>query len=238
MVLIMGETKRIVCLANSRKPDGRCVAGVELTERGYGAWVRPVSRREGHAVSEYERQYLDGSDPHLLDVIDVPLLAWQPNTYQQENWLIDRRRSWEKVGQLSPTDVAGLPLARGPLWLNGRSTYNGQNDEVGEEDAQSLRSSLALVHVRSVRLRAWAPKASFGDERRRLQANFEHGGVRYRLWVTDPVFERRYLALPDGQHSLGPSYLTISLGEAYKGACHKLVAAIIEAPTGAGGGLT
>ncbi|MGH7707024.1 MAG: dual OB domain-containing protein, partial [Vulcanimicrobiaceae bacterium] len=35
--------KRIVCLANSRKLQGRCVAGRELQKNGPGAWIRPVS---------------------------------------------------------------------------------------------------------------------------------------------------------------------------------------------------
>ena len=33
-------------------------------------------------MSEYERQYEDGSDPQVLDVIDVPLLEPQPTDYQ------------------------------------------------------------------------------------------------------------------------------------------------------------
>ena len=36
--------KRIVCLANSRKRGGRCVAGKELLADGRaGGWIRPVS---------------------------------------------------------------------------------------------------------------------------------------------------------------------------------------------------
>ena len=78
------DIKRIVCLANSRKRSGRCIAGKEiLSDGGPGAWVRPVSDRATGEVSEDERQYEDGSDPSVLDVIDVPVLDAQPSSFQR-----------------------------------------------------------------------------------------------------------------------------------------------------------
>ncbi len=85
----MATTKRILCLANSRKLSGRCVAGVEFTGGRPAGWMRPVSTREHQEVSEYERQYPDGSDPRPLDIIDIPLLEHRLQDYQQENWLLD-----------------------------------------------------------------------------------------------------------------------------------------------------
>ena len=59
----MTIVKRVVCLANSRKLSGRCVAGKELVSDRPLRWLRPVSNREHEEVSEYERQYEDGSGP-------------------------------------------------------------------------------------------------------------------------------------------------------------------------------
>ena len=102
----MSEIKRIVCLANSRKLAGRCIAGREWAEeRGAGRWIRPVSARECGDVSEYERQYEDGSDPRPLDIVDVPVLEPKPDGCQTENWLLDPERYWERAGSVSPLDI-------------------------------------------------------------------------------------------------------------------------------------
>ena len=95
----MPEVKRILCLANSRKLNGRCVAGIELVDDRKVGWIRPVSEREKEEVSEYERQYPDGSDPKVLDLIDLSLLRHQPGTFQRENWLLDPDHYWEKAGR-------------------------------------------------------------------------------------------------------------------------------------------
>jgi len=93
----MAVNQRIVCLANSRKLSGRCIAGKEMVRNKPRGWIRPVSAREHEEVSEYERQYEDGTDPRVLDIIDVELLEPRPRTYQQENWLLDPDLYWTKV---------------------------------------------------------------------------------------------------------------------------------------------
>ena len=97
----MTEIKRIVCLANSRKLAGRCVAGREWSEeRGARRWIRPVSARSGREVSEYEGQYEYGSDPKVLDIVNVPVLKPLPEEWQTENWLLDPEYYWEIKGNV------------------------------------------------------------------------------------------------------------------------------------------
>ena len=219
--------KRIVCLANSRKLQGRCIAGREWQGTGPGRWLRPVSARDGQEVSEYERQYEDGSDPRVLDIIDIPVLEPRPNGYQTENWLLDPDSYWEKAGRLSWFDLPAFEDPAAPLWIDGHSTYNGQNDKIPLGATGSVADSLRLLHVDRVQLVVCRPGEAFGNNKRRVQGRFEHSGREYALWVTDPGFERTYLAKLDGAYELGECYLTISLGEPYGDACYKLIAAII-----------
>lgn len=224
----MSVTKRIVCLANSRKMQGRCVAGRELTESGPGPWIRPVSDRPTEEVSEEERRYENGSDPRVLDIIDVPLIEPRPKAYQQENWLLDPNFYWEKRGTLAWADLAAFQDGRGPLWINGFHSYNGLNDRIPLAQANALRSSLKLIHVEQLELRVFKPGEAFGNPKRRVQGRFSFDGTDYRLWVTDPLVERQYLAKPDGEYEAGEAYLTISIGEPYQDYCYKLVATVIR----------
>ena len=66
--------KTIVCLANSRKLSGRCIAGKELVNSGYGSWIRPVSHRPTEEISEEERRFENGDDPQILDRISIQLI--------------------------------------------------------------------------------------------------------------------------------------------------------------------
>lgn len=226
--------KRIVCLANSRKFSGRCIAGKEIIPAGeehgplVGTWIRPVSARQSEEVSEDDRKYPDGSDPKILDVIDIKLHSARPKHYQKENWLIDADEYWAFAGRVNVASLAQLIDHTAPLWYDGRSTFNGLNDQIRLIDALKLTESLRLIHVESLTLVVWAPGADFGNHKRRVQGRFQHAGVDYALWVTDPIIETQYLRLDNGKYAMGECYLTISLGEPLNGFTYKLIAAIIK----------
>lgn len=232
----MTVVKRLVCLANSRKLSGRCVAGKELIDEVAGPWVRPVSDRPKEEVSEDERQYEDGSDPRVLDIIDVPLTAPRPKAYQSENWLLEPEEYWKRAGRITWHALYALADDPPSLWLNGSSTVAGLNDRVALANAEQLGGSLYLLHIGALQLRVFAPGAAFGNPKRRVQALFAHRGTSYRLWVTDPLVAREYLARDDGHYQVGECFATISLGEPHEGYCYKLVAALITPDSAAEAG--
>ena len=225
----MNTAKRIVCLANSRKLSGRCIAGKELSPDGTpGAWVRPVSNREKEEVSEDERQYRDGSDPQVLDVMNVPVLRANPRDYQQENWLLDPEQYWEKIAVFVPKELNNLTDPITSLWTNGYNTLNGKNDKIPLTLANNLHTSLCFIRADELELFVSAPGRDFGNNRRRVQGRFQYNGIDYWLRVTDPTWERDYLRRPDGSYEVGAAFLTISLGEPFQGDIYKLIAAVIS----------
>lgn len=225
----MNYVKRIVCLANSRKHSGRCIAGKEVLRRGYGPWIRPISARPSAEVSEEERRYENGRDPRVLDIIDIPMIAAAPVLHQTENHVIDAERYWTKTSKLPWADLKHLVDNPAMLWSNGDSTYYGLNDRVRLEAASKLTSSLLLIAPEALTVSVQTEGAEFGNPKRRVRAHFKHQEISYILVVTDPVAERSFLGKGNGDYPLADTYLCVSLGEAYTdGCCYKLVAAVIS----------
>lgn len=219
-----------MCLANSRKHNGRCIAGIEIVDRRSSGWVRPVSDRPGSEVSEDERHYQGGTEPKVLDLMEVPLLSPCPDGYQAENWLLDATEWWVRRGQVTWATLATLADEDEPLWPDDApSTFHGANDRVRAEQANNFDHSLRLIHVTNLEIHVFAPSASFGDNRRRVQGSFTYLGTRYRVWVTDHEVERDFLGQEDGIYEVGECYLTMSLSEPSPADqyCYKLIAAVI-----------
>jgi hypothetical protein len=226
--IIMNYIKRIVCLANSRKHSGRCIAGKEVLENGYGSWIRPVSARPSAEVSEEERRYETGQDPRILDIVDVPIIAAAPLLHQTENHIIDAEYYWTKRGELAWTELRQLLDEPGTLWSNNDSTYYGLNDRVILEKAGKMTNSLVLIQPTSLSIHVQTEGAEFGNPRRKVRAAFAYRGTNHLIIVTDPVAERAFLAKPDNRYRVDEAYLCVSLGEAHTdNYCYKLVAAVI-----------
>lgn len=223
------NTKRIVCLANSRRNQGRCVAGKELLPDGRpGAWLRPVSNREGEEVAERERQYADGSEPRLLEVIALPVLHPQPVGYQSENWRLDPAQRWAKAGAIGWDDLPQWTDPDAPLWSDGHSSAGGQNDRVPVADVGRHTDSLRLIKVDSMVVKV-LERRRLSDLYPILRGVFRYNGDDYSLRITDAEVENGSIELPYGDYPVGERYLTISLAaHPFEGYVYKLIAAIIR----------
>jgi hypothetical protein len=223
--------KTLICFANSRKPpSGRCIAGKEFVEDGPGEWIRPVSSREGHEVSEEERRYNNGTKAKLLDIISIPMERANPQGHQIENHILNDKYYWTKIGVASWEQVTQAVDDDDDdlFWSFSNSTYHGTSDKVAAEKVNLIGSSLRLIRVNNLEIKVITEDGYQGEpSRRRVRASFNVKGSEYLLSVTDPEIEERYLAQSDGAYLIGDAVLCISLVEVWNGYAFRVVASVI-----------
>jgi hypothetical protein len=226
----MPYVRRIVCLANSFKIGGNCIAGKEKLAEGCGDWVRPVSARETAEVSPEECRFAQGRPLRLLDIIDVPLLKATPERHQTENHLIDTTRRWVRVGTLPYGQVEQMCDHPSALWANGSQTKTGgMNNCISTEQAAALHDSLLLIRPEDFLLKVVC-NVWDGKSIRKYWGGFKYNNVDYCFRVTDPVIIKAYRVRSEAAYVLRDIHICVSLTEPFKdGRCHKLVAAVLSA---------
>jgi len=103
----MATVKRIVCLANSRKPNGRCVAGVELSGGRPVAWIRPVSRTT-RLLQTYRRYYRTWGRNYRMSELTHPVFTVGHSTHTLEVFVALLSRH----GVTALVDVRSTPYSR------------------------------------------------------------------------------------------------------------------------------
>jgi hypothetical protein len=228
----MAYVKRIVCLANSFKTGGSCIAGREVLANGkYGGWLRPISSRPTAEVKPSECRYQNHASPKLLDIIDVPLNKAAPRNHQTENHEIDATSRWVKVDELPWDELEQLRERPASLWINSDRTTTGAFNCISQAEAATLHDSLVLIKKKDFTVEVGS-KTWDGRTTKTFRGNFKHNGTLYSLSLTDPVATKAFSAKDAGEYQLDVVYLCISLTEPYDkdGRCHKLVAAVITNP--------
>jgi ATP-dependent DNA helicase RecQ len=229
---VEARPRGIVCLANSRKYSGRCVAGKELLPDGFGGWIRLVSGSATGELTIKEITLQDGSMPELLDIIKIHTAKGAGHTYQSEN-LLAGDSLWLRDGKMSPSILLRLCDEPEHLWINGFSSIGGINDRIPVRLAEkNLSSSLLFIAVEQLCI-------ILGEDARGLKrtlAEFTYHAVQYRLAVTDPVIESKYMSMDVGRYPVenAENYLTVSISEPFNDFCYKLAAAIVTLPASPG----
>jgi len=210
--------KRLIILANSIRPGGRCVAGICADT---GEWVRPVPRNPNRAVPEIPSI----SRIALLDIVRVPLAGDRPNPpdrYQRENWFVDTW-DWEVVGRCSVKDATSLcEEPNTVLYTNNDRVEPSHMDSLPPVEWKSLLLLKAEVNFNRDH---W--------DQKRWRASFKDGrGNPLSLKVTDPDVSAK---LERGEEINETCLLTISLAGPWAPSdgsqperCYKLVAGVIE----------
>jgi len=214
-----------VCLANSRKMSGRCLAGKAFYNGSYSRWIRPITDRPTHALETPEHRITTGEDSKLLDILAVQLLEPRAHEHQQENWLMNMGVPLTKVGEFSLTEIHKLLDSPDSLWSIGSSSSSGLNDRVPYGEISELENSLYLVQVENFKIERFFEVHP--HNRVTTRGAFSYGGQNYRLKITDPVFELEFNKKPAGIYDINKAVITLSLGEVFNNHCYKLIAGII-----------
>jgi len=216
----------MVCLANSRKIGGRCVAGIRTDG---GGWLRPIGDRKDGTLFPSEADLDDGTEAGVLDVVVVDVAEPRPSSYQPENWLLGPTQ-WRLMDR--PARGKVLERLREHL-VHGTALLGNTSDRIAAStfDSSPNESSLALIRPEEVR---WIHTTNWRG-RPSARVRFKLSGADYDLSLTDPIWEDKVKAKPEGTYSssdLGISseqdlMLTVSLGEPLNGICYKFVAGVV-----------
>ena len=201
--------RRIVCLANSRKPDGRCVAGKLYAQGKFGAWLRPISIREGEELSEQERLTSKGLEPALLDILELTISKHKPSPHQPENFIINPQQKFKQVGRISAQELLKVIDRPTNLWIMGyQSKTFGKNDLVPPTRISEVSNSLYLINPHSFTIQVVQGTYSL-----QVRGHFTYLGADYNLRITDPIVEERFIPKGVGEYKIEDVLLTISLAE-------------------------
>ena len=211
--------KRIVCFANSRKLNGRCIAGKDIKT---GDWIRPVSNSLTGELSIEQIEYKDGSLPEIFDIIEIPLTNYLPGNHQKENYLI-ANRLWKKIEKLGADLVNNYLDKPETLWnITGYKNDRVTNESIIEN---KIENSLYLIETNYLKINR---TQNYRGEIQ-LRALFSYKNNSYDLVITDLNMEDAYRDRKEGIYKIKNTkiFLCVSLGEEFHGCCYKLVAAVI-----------
>ena len=130
---------QFVCLANSYKEGGRCVAGIVLKNgkpvirNGKPKWIRPVCETIHGEIPTHLVSHIK-----LLDIVEIEVTVSKPDSYQSENVLFDTNSI--KIAGKFPTNNVGS------LCDNSQTALFGNKGRgVTPKNAQLLSTSLRII---------------------------------------------------------------------------------------------
>ncbi len=224
----------MICLTNSYRHGGRCLAGLRADGNG---WVRPVDPSNQNALSRQHYTYADHDGVRVMDLLEVTLKEHRPTEYQPENWVVGDGR-FTRLYRPAPSELA--PILRGNL-ENGPTLFGDTEEKIwkGKFSAEPAKESLALIKPEHLEFR----KDIKGKGQPGIRAVFSLGGSQHApLWITDPVFEEKFdcsfghietdQPISATNADCGSNcLLTVSLAAPTPGGyCYKLVAAVVQLP--------
>ena len=227
------EKHLFICLANSYKYGGRCIAGVEIrlsadeksfrvvTEDGEPKWIRPVQRGTEHEEIAAET----ARNIRILDVIELETTDLCGEDCQSENVYFKRMRIVKSL-PFSPKVLQALLSKR-------ESVLHSEERFLTHDEYCANRGSLMLIEPEEPEIIRELKITDEGKRVPKYKARFSYKGIEYLLPITDPRYLERmegYSKMPlVGKFETGTFFFTISMAaEAWNEKHYKLLAGIID----------
>lgn len=212
-----------ICLANSYKRGGRCIAGIEIdidnnnhwtVKRkvdGTPQWIRPIAQTtEFGEIPEGEANNIPLlSVVRLTEVTPCPQNAHSEDVYYKQMYPIGRVPSHPDILSKMTDD-------------NHSSLFYTEDYSIPIEIYERATYSLMMIHPEGLTFHLDPSK-----KRAKYFMTFKYNNAIYDFSVTDPYFYQYIEQHPEELDHLSDVYLTLSLGLQYEGRHHKLIAAII-----------
>ena len=211
---------RFVCLANSFKEGGRCLAGIELDAEnnprianGHPKWIRPICNTPHGEVHTHLVSHIN-----ILDIIEVEITNYpETNNYQSENAYF-RENSIRVIGNFKSNELD-------ILCDNQNLIFGNRGKAVSEEAIRN--TSFSLMFIKTEAFEVIEKTYEDNPNKTQIRLVFNYKGNQYDFPVTDPVFLHHYQTAPDFLEDFDQLYVSLSLGIEWKGWYYKLVAGII-----------
>ena len=174
-------------------------------------------------------RYESGGFPEVLDVVTIEMNSSQPASHQSENHQIDPESRWKQGPRVTWDELqAAVDGPDGTLWLNGSSSFHGNNDRVPASRADGLLRSLYLIRPKGLKISVQLEgRDLFSTPKPKVRAEFTLNGHSYCVSVTDLVAEEIALRTPEKEWDIPDGLICMSLGEDFNGYLYKLAAAVI-----------
>lgn len=216
--------KYFVCLANSYKHGGRCIAGIEVQvtssgynvvkENGHPKWIRPICRYTdaGAIPNEIALNLQLLAIVRMTNVVPCPAGAQSENAFFDELQLIGTSFDESKIQEYF------VDNSRTTLFFNhGKAVVPDAYNGLGDHSILLIKASDA---------------ESYGDttytDYPRYRVRFCYHSHQYDLPITDPWYMHDIRDDKKAPGQKGDIFITCSLGVEHEGWHPKLAACVIE----------
>ena len=227
------DKQLFICLANSYKYGGRCIAGIEIRlsadersfrvecDDGEPRWIRPVQRGAEHEeIAEQTARNIK-----ILDVIELDATERCGEDCQCENVYFNRMRIVKSLPFTEQIMQALLSKREDVLHTDERYLWH--------DEYRNNRGSLMLIEPEEPEIYSEIKENEDGKPVTKYKTRFMYKGKEYELPVTDPQYLARMEGFSRepliGKFATGTFYFTISMAaEQMNGQHYKLLAGVID----------